>query len=123
MNLTFVTISDKGKSEERLHFRAAAELDLSSYAVFDTVAFDDKADALGIPDRIFPGQRTCFWFSAKKLNVGESVILYTRAGNATSEQRADGLYHFIFRGLPTPLYTSPRSAPTLFEVNTWMAKK
>src|SRR5438128_123403 len=116
MNLVWITITDKGKAEERLHFRAATDIDLSYYAVFDSHYVTDTG--------VSAYQHSCYWFGPKKIKAGENVVLYTRAGTASTENRIDGsTYHFLFRGLTNPLYTNPNSAPILFELNTWSARR
>ena len=115
MNLSWVAIYDKGGNDERLHFRATANVDLSHYAVFDTVSLT--------PETIRPYQRTCFWFVSKKIKAGDNVVLYTRAVSPSTETRLDGsLYHFLFRGLSAPLYTAPNTRAVLFELNTWSSR-
>jgi hypothetical protein len=116
MNLTWVTITDKGSAEERLHFRASAAIDLSYYAIFDSFYIGENG--------VSPYQHTCYWFGPKAVKPGENVVLYTRAGSPSTENRPDGsVFHFLFRGLASPLYTTPQSSPVLFELNTWAAKK
>ena|SRR5438477_12079168 len=116
MNLSWVTIYDKGQPEERLHFRAVTNIDLSYYAVFDSFYVSDVG--------VSAYQHSCYWFGPKKIKAGENVVLYTRAGAASTETRPDGsVYHFLFRELNQPLYTTPTSAPILFELNTWSARK
>lgn len=122
MNLIWVTISNKGGNEERLHFKATAPLQLSYYAILDSVAQSDEVDEKGVPNRIYAGQRTCYWFSPKEINAGDNVVLYTRAGTASTETRPEGVYHFIFRGLAAPLYSGQRASPVLLELTTWQAR-
>ena len=116
MNLTWITIYDKGRPEERLHFKAATAVDLSYYAVFDSSYVSENG--------VSAYQRSCYWFGPKKIAAGDNVVLYTRAGASSTETRPDGsLFHFFFRGLGGPIYTEEQSAPILFELNTWSARK
>lgn len=116
MNLTWVTITDKGKPEERLHFKATTAIDLSYYAVFDSYYVTETG--------VSAYQHSCYWFGPKKVAAGENIVLYTRAGTASTETRPDGsIFHFLFRGLSGPIYANANSAPILFELNTWSARK
>lgn len=122
MNLVWVTISGKGTADERLQFRATKDLKLQYYAVYDSAVVDPPAAGSTVPEAVLVGQHTCFWFAARQIKSGENIVLYTRPGTPSTETRPDGVYHFLFRGLPDPIYAEPKSCPVLFELITWEAR-
>lgn len=122
MNLAWVTVSGKGTDDERLHFKATADLDLAYFAVFDSSVASPPTAGSTVPEQVLAGQRTCYWFTGKKVKSGENIVLYTRSGTQSTEKRPDGVFHFLFRGLPRPIYTEPKSCPVLLELNTWEAR-
>jgi hypothetical protein len=113
MKISWIGIFDRGVlANERIHFRALYDLDIVNYAVYDTTRIDKTS--------VFSSQKSCWWFSSKKIKAGENVVLYTRAGIATTETRQDGaIYHFLFRGLIQPLYVKPEACAVMFEINFW----
>lgn len=101
-------------ANERLHFKAVFDMDLSYLAVFDTVYSG--------PNGVVAGHRSTHWFYPYSVKAGEHVVLYTRVGVPSIEARQDGSrYHFLFRGLTGPLYGAPGACAVLFEVQTWSA--
>lgn len=117
MKATWIGIYDRGVlKDERVHYRASVDLDLSDYAVYES--------SVAGPNAINSGHSTCFWFGPRRIKAGENVVLYTRAGNPGTETRKDGtVYHFFFRGLTSALYANPDSRSVLFELNTWSTAK
>lgn len=117
MKAILVGLYDRGKlSDERVHFRALFDLDLSYYVIFDSF--------YSTPSTISVTQKTCYWFTSRQIKAGENLVLYTRAGTPSTERRADGsIYHFVFRGLSRPLYADPNACAVLFELTTWATTK
>lgn len=117
MKATPVGIYDRGvPNQERVHYRANVDLDLTYFAIFDT-------NTAG-PNNINAGHSTCYWFSPYRVKAGENVVLYTRGGSQSKETRNDGtVYHFFFRGLSSSLYGNPDSRAVLFELATWSTAK
>jgi hypothetical protein len=122
MRAVWVGVYDRGMlPTERVHFRAALDVDLVRYLLFDTnIVRVGLAGSL--PTGVWLGNKTCYWFPSAPIRAGENVVVYTRAGIASTETRRDGaIYHFLFRGLSAPLYTHPDACPVLFELLDWAA--
>ena len=113
MKAVCVGIYDRGSIEkERVHFRVLDNIDLVFFAVYDT-------KSVGV-DRVEAGHKSCFWFSSKQIKAGENIVLYTRVGNPSSENRAEcSVFHFFFRSLVQPIYTNQETRAVLFEINNY----
>ena len=113
MKLNIVGIYDRGiLPKERVHCRAEVDLDMSFIALLDTTMVSAT--------EVKAGELKCYWFLPLKVQAGEHVVIYTRAGVANAENRADGSrYHFLFRGLVNTLYASASSVATLLSIDTW----
>jgi len=113
MNASLAGIYDRGILEkERVHFRANVDLDLSFYVLLDTVVINQN--------QVTATNLSAYWFPPQKILRGQHVVVYTRAGTATSETRPDGTqYHFLFRALAHSLYPHLTSCAVLVEVSTW----
>lgn len=119
MKATLLGIYDRGVlANERVHLRATQDLDLSFYAILDTNYITATT--------ISTGNRSVHWFAPKPIKTGQNVVLYTKAGKPNTETRPDGtIYHFIFRGYASPLYSDANACAVLTELMNWMtsAKK
>jgi hypothetical protein len=113
MRAVWIGVYNRGEiASERVHFRATNDINLVRYVLFDTLRINDNALA--------NGNRGSFWFSSLEIRTGENVVVYTRAGQYSREVKPDGsVYHFIFRGLTTPLYAFPASCAVLLELGDW----
>jgi len=140
MKVVLLGIYDRGKMEsERLHFRANTDIDLRYYCILDSTHILPAANNLLAPNpfvppnpylfpvtapatgSIYAGQKTCFWFTSRTIRAYQNIVLYTRAGVPNEESRPDGMYfHFLFRGLKSPIYTDPKASATIFELNDWI---
>jgi hypothetical protein len=117
MKVEWVGIYEGGNiTNERIHFRALVDIDLRYYAIYDSNLID--------ANRIFVGNRNCYWFSTQLIKAGDNVVLYTRAGSPNVEKRPNGtVFHFLFRGLAQPLYRQNDSCAVLFEIGNWVTAK
>ena len=113
MKIELIKIEDRGnKDKERLHFKVLSDIDLSHYAILDSSYTE--------PTRILAGQRPCYWFSPKKITAGNHVVVYSGTGKPSDEDRGNGItFHFLFRGSPTPLYSSPDACAVMLEIENW----
>jgi hypothetical protein len=113
MKVSVAGIYDRGNlDKERVHFRADIDLNLSFFVLLDT--------RLITPTEVTAGNLSAFWFPPRPILRGQHVVVYTRAGSVNSETRNDGsIFHFLFRGLPNPLYAAPQATAVLVEVQTW----
>lgn len=117
MKVELKSIYNRGSdSEERVHFQALADIDLTYYAIFDTHYTGENS--------IQASQKSCYWIPPRKVKSGEHVVVYTRTGKVSVETRNDGsVYHFLFRGLAHAIYKSPQDCAVLFEISTWKTAK
>ncbi|MDE3098961.1 MAG: hypothetical protein KGJ88_05765 [Verrucomicrobiota bacterium] len=115
MKTTWLGIYDRGNiANERVHFRALADIDLQFCAIVDT-------QYQTVQGLIEVNNKNCFWFSPYPVKAGQNVVVYTRAGVPNFETRADGsMFHFFFRGLGQPLYQPVHRCAVLLEINSWI---
>jgi hypothetical protein len=115
MKVTLLGLYDRGViAKERVHFRAEVDLDLSFFIILDSFWVDQT--------RVQAGDRLVHWFAPRAIKRGEHVVLYTRAGNPSTEPRTDGsTYHFVFRGQGNAVYLSPSATAIVMEIQTWVS--
>lgn len=115
MKVSVAGIYDRGVlDKERVHFRADTDLDLSFFVLLDTQSMT--------PTQVSAGNLSAYWFAPRAIPRGQHVVVYTRVGNVSAETRNDGsVFHFLFRGLPNPLYALPQARAVVMEVQTWAA--
>jgi hypothetical protein len=117
MKVELIGIIDRGDPDkERVHLKALVDLDLTNYAILDTL-FVSAAS-------IQAGTHQCYWCTPAPVKANSNVVIYTRVGTPTTEPAADGtVSHFFFRNMPGPLYTDPKSCAVLFEIGSWATSK
>jgi hypothetical protein len=117
MKVSWVGIYDRGNMQlERIHFRALVPIDLCYYAVIDSQSVGNPITAVQAHNK------GCYWFTSFRVEAGQNVVLYSRSGAMTTENRADGsTFHFFFRGLTAPLYQDASKCAVLLEVNDWIS--
>ena len=115
MKITLLGLYDRGiLSNERVHFRAEEDLNLSFFMVLDSF----WADAT----QVQAGYRAGFWFRPQTIKNSQHVVVYSRAGSPSTETHSDGAtYNFICRGSSAPIYSDPRSTAIVMEINTWIS--
>jgi hypothetical protein len=100
-------------ANERVHFRADVDLDLSFFVLFDTVFMGGS--------QVSAGTHTAFWFGPRAIPRGEHIVVYSRTGNPSTERKETGTYHFLFRGSSAPLYSDSNRCAAVMELTTWAA--
>jgi len=115
MKAQWLGIYDRGKLDsERVHFRATTDIDLNYYIILDT-------EHQFLSNKINIHNRSCYWFSKFSVKSGENVVVYTRSGIYSTENRPDGqVFHFFFRGLQKPIYATNDRAAVLLELVNWI---
>lgn len=114
--LQVVTIFDRGDLQsERVELKAMANINIKDYVVFDTQYVAENSLACG--------SRGAYWFSNHPVGAGNRVILYTRAGSASNEERNGIVYHFRFRGHASALYEDKAQVPLVMKLENWIAAK
>ena len=113
MKVSIAGIYDRGTlDKERVHFRADTDINLSFFVLLDTTWMTSA--------EVSAGNHSAYWFPPHAIQRGQHVVVYTRHGTANTETRPDGsTFHFLFRGLPNPLYARPEACVVLMEVQLW----
>jgi hypothetical protein len=115
MKVQVVGITDRGiPDRERLHLRAMVALNLSYLVVVST--------RYGSLSTVFPGGVPSYWFPAKIVKPGDSIILYTNAGMHSEETGPGGVSnHFYHWGFGAPIWSDPAACVVVFDVVDWQA--
>jgi hypothetical protein len=113
MKLAILTIAERGiPNKERLHLRVLADTNLSYYVVF--VSSYTPSGLVATPPRF------TYWFNSFAVKAGDSVVLYSCAGQATSSRRSDGgSDHFFHWGLPATIWNQVSDCAVLAELTDW----
>jgi hypothetical protein len=117
MKIEIVQLLDRGvANKERLWLRAIAPTDLQYYIVFDTTYAG--------PNSVSNLQRHAYWFQPRVLRPGDSVVLYTKAGQPSELRNPDGTTtYFVFWGLERTIWNTQADCAVLFEVSTWQTSR
>lgn len=117
MKLEIKRILDRGiANKERLWLKALVDTSLEYFIVFDTTYTSETT--------ISNLQRHAYWFRSKKVNAGDSIVLYTKSGTPSEVDNQDGTKtHFLYWGLQNTIWNKKEDCAVLFEVNTWQTSK
>jgi hypothetical protein len=97
---------------ERLLFEVTQDANLGYYVLIAT-----RETSSG---RVYAGSRAAYWFEAREVKAGDNVIVYTRAGQDTTQRGPDGrLNHFYYWGLTHPLFSDSSARVVIAELSTW----
>ena len=115
LKLKYINIGDRGDiGHERIHLKVVSDCDISLYVLIAT-----KEIAHG---RVQAGSRPAFWFTALKVNAGDHLILYTKAGDSYEKVRTDGYTNYFFYwNRSKPLFGDPQARVLVAELNSWEA--
>lgn len=110
MKIKFISFGDAGNiSEERIGFRVVESCDLSFFAVYHT-----KKTEKGFYNR----PEHVFWFYPKNVQAGDEIVLYTKDGTDSIEEREDHKVHFIYWRLKDAILKKG-DCIVLSEINNW----
>jgi len=111
MKLRIQKIVDKGILEkERIIMKAAADMDVGVYAVFQ-VATEQRKITSDVQD--------AFWFPDQPVSVNDTVVLYTKQGvDKSRPSETGGKLHFFYWGKEQPKWNS-NWAPVLLFISDW----
>ena len=111
MKLRIQKIVDKGILEkERIIMKAAADMDVGVYAVFQ-VATEQRKITSDVQD--------AFWFPDQPVSVNDTVVLYTKQGvDKSRPSETGGKLHFFDWGKEQPKWNS-NWAPVLLFISDW----
>jgi hypothetical protein len=113
MKLEISSFADPGNlQKERLVMKALSDIDIGNYAVFiSNVSDDGKATA---------GPKTAFWFPDGTVRAGDLVVLYTKAGQDSKKDLADGTtVHFYYWGITDVLWGRGDKTAVILRVAEW----
>jgi hypothetical protein len=113
MRFQIVSITERGvPNRERLHLRALVDADVGYLVIFLTRY--TKVDS------VFAGTGAAFWFPAKQVKAGDSIILYSGSGTVSETKDPDGsTNHFFYWGMPNTIWQDPASTVVVFETQMW----
>jgi len=113
MKVNIVKITDRGVgNKERLHISVLAATNLVYYLVFSTPVVGS--------DQIRARPNHAFWFPDTQVLAGDTVILYTKPGENSSQRRSDGGFNrFFYWGLDKTIWHDTRETAVLLEISDW----
>ena len=110
--MKIVKIIDTNNLEkERVLFQVDSNEDLDFYMLFNS----EKTSEGKVKRR----PKNVFWFPARQLKVGDSVVLYTKSGNTSQVTNSDGTTtYFFYWNLPATIWNE-ETTPVLFTLESW----
>jgi hypothetical protein len=113
MRLQLLGVVDRGQpNKERLHLRAFAAIDLSSFVV----CISRKSGV----SLVRSGPLSAFWFPTTHVASGDHVVLFSGGGANTSRLNPDGsTSHFFYWGLTSTVWNAPEDCAVVFEAGSW----
>ena len=110
MRLKLVSFGDAGNlTDERIGFRVLQSCNLKFFVVYHTSVSDN-----GFYNR----PKHVFWFYPKDVDAGDEVVLYTKEGIDSTEEKGDHKVHFIYWKLTEPI-VNKGDCIVLSEVQDW----
>jgi hypothetical protein len=112
MALVITGFGNKGDlNNERVGFRVNSSGDLKYFFVFST-----NFTETGFYNR----SKDAYWFAPEKVQVGDKVVLYTKAGTDSFQVNDDGTKTFFkYWGLSNPIFSDQSRGIVVAEVTTW----
>lgn len=112
MELVITGIGNKGQlAEERVGFKVQKKCNLKNYFIFSTHFME-----AGFYNR----SKNSFWFPPREANIGDIVVLYTKAGTDSSQKNDDDTTTYYYHwGLTESIFTSENHGVVIGEVNDW----
>lgn len=110
MKIKFMSFGDAGNiEEERIGFRVIESCDLKFFAVCHT-----RKTEGGFYNR----PEHMFWFYPKNVSVGDEIVLYTKRGKDSVEEKDDHTIHFIYWGLDESIFKD-NDCIVISEISDW----
>ena len=110
MKIKYISFGDAGRlEEERIGFRVIEPCDLKFFAVYHTIKTENGF--YNRPEHVF-------WFYPKTVEAGDEIVLYTKDGTDSIEERGDHKVHFIYWGLKNPILKKG-DCIVLSEIKDW----
>ncbi|WP_139374112.1 hypothetical protein [Enhydrobacter aerosaccus] len=113
MSLEFQYMRDPGEpTSERVIFRASGNLDVGNYCLLAS-STNNKQEPTS-------GGKVAFWFPDKEVGNGDTVVVYTKAGDDKSRKNDDGTQsHFFYWGRTKSLWSVENNGVVVLQARTW----
>ncbi len=114
MKLQIKRIADaKIINDERFVLKASGNTDVGNYLVLCSGLLDGE-----ISNKL----QNSYWFPDTRIERGDNVVLYTKAGRDRKKSLPDGsTSHFFYWGLDKPIWNLEKNAPVLIHVESWIS--
>lgn len=111
MNIAIDYIKDSGNlDKERIVFAVRNDDQLGKYLIAESFLLDNARFSARI--------KNVFWFPDQELKQGDTVVLYTKAGNNNSNKNEDGsTTYYYYWGLSEPHLNDNRPCVVLFDAS------
>lgn len=110
MKIQLISFGDAGRLEdERIGFHVLEACNLKFYTVCHTRK--TESGFFNRPEHVF-------WFYPKEVNAGDEIVLYTKSGIDSTEDRGDHKVHFIYWRLQSSILKDG-DCIVLSEQNNW----
>jgi hypothetical protein len=97
--------------KERVVFQVTFPCEIGSYVVLKARAVNNNVSNTVI---------NAFWFPDKRVNPGDLIVLYTKAGFNREKVNSNGtVSHFFYWNLPLPIWREDSIAVLLMRVSEW----
>jgi hypothetical protein len=113
LSLKVVSIANRGDiNHERVHLQVVKPCNAAQYIILATV--------LSGPNTVYAGTRPAYWFDNKRLNVGDNLILYTKAGMPSFQGNPDGTFtYFFYWGMTKAMFGAVEARAMIAELSYW----
>ncbi len=119
-------VADPGDlSRERLVMQVHRGVDIGSFMLVRTGFEDDGVDTSANEiNAVHDGAiANAYWFPDKRLQAGDLVVVYSKAGGDREKPLDDGhKAHFFYWGQKSPLWDDEEFTPVLLYAPQWAAK-
>ncbi|ENG7518037.1 hypothetical protein ABVD55_001182 [Vibrio harveyi] len=117
MKLEIVKIQNKGKlNEEYVELKATSKCQLKYYMITDTTYTSENM----ISNKV----RNTYRFAEKEVNKGDTVLLFSGKGKASSTNNVDSPNtHKLYWGLGKSVWNNEGDAAILFNIKSWKTTK
>ena len=113
MRLAILSVANKGDlKKERLVLQVCADADIGEYILLQTVYES------GLTTHTY----NTYWFPDKKVKTGDIVVVYTKEGRENEMYENGHRIHFLYWGLPMPIWSVEDRAPVLLHAPEWTSK-
>jgi hypothetical protein len=117
MNISIKYIREPGSREhERVVLEVTERDDVGRYILARSSLTSDRSISSDLQD--------VYWLPDQKVEAGDLVVIYTKSGRNKSKQNRDGSSsHFLYWGLPDPMWNERNAVPVLFCIEDWQHRR